>query len=167
MVANKLAANEIKTAALFIRPTNQTCYSPIKLKLGTKLITKTKVENLLGISISSDLKWHVQIRSLSQSLYHRLFIIQRLKQILTRKQLIRTATALFISKLRYCMEIYWPVRISENDPLPLDIQPINTIYNKLLRVITNKRLGDKISIRSMLNSIGWPSINQLCVKTRL
>ena len=75
MVANKLAANEIKTAALFIRPTNQTCYSPIKLKLGTKLITKTKVENLLGISISSDLKWHVQIRSLSQSLYHRLFII--------------------------------------------------------------------------------------------
>ena len=118
-------------------------------------------------TISPDLKWKTHISKVTKNLCHRLYIIKRLKSYLLTPQLKRIADGIFISKLRYCLNLFCPIRIKHYDPHPTQITELKVVYNKLLRIVTGNGILDKISVKKMLAEINWPSINQLSIQTRL
>ena len=90
-----------------------------------------------------------------------------LRRYLTNSQLKTVAEGIFVSKLRYCLSLYWPIRHTEDDPRPSTLKDINVAYNKVLRLLTGNKLVDKISIKNMPSELNWLSLNQLCAKMRL
>lgn len=63
--------------------------------------------------------------------------------------------------------LYCPVQITEDDPLPGSIKALKVVFNDCLRLLTGNRRTDQASIKSMLEDVGWLSVNQLAAETRL
>ena len=77
------------------------------------------------------------------------------------------ADGIFCSTLRYGIAIYCPIRLLETDPNPTNINNIKVIYHDVLRLLCNSRRDKHTSIQSMLNQLGWLSLNQMSCETRL
>ena len=77
------------------------------------------------------------------------------------------ADAIFCSIIRYELAIFCPIRISPDDPNPTSIEGVKVIYHNLLRFLCNSKRSSHTSIASMLDKLGWLSINQLSCEIRL
>ena len=77
------------------------------------------------------------------------------------------ANGIFISKLRYCLALFAPVRLKKDDPESSALAKIKVTYNKLLRLLTKTSINEKRSIKSMLKDLNWPSVNQMIAEVRL
>ena len=77
------------------------------------------------------------------------------------------ADGIFMSKVRYGMAIFWPVRLRADEPHPTAIQGIKVVFNRMLRLICGAVLEDRISIKKMLEKVGWLSLNQMAAEVRL
>ena len=82
-------------------------------------------------------------------------------------QLKTTADGIFISLIRYALPLWYPTRISHDDPRSGSIQRIEIEFNKCLRLLNKCKLEDKVSIEKMLENLEWLSINQLSAEIRL
>ena len=72
-----------------------------------------------------------------------------------------------MSHIRYALPLYCPVEIEENDPTSSSISELKKVFNDCLRLLSGKVISDRVSIKSMLEELGWLSINQLAAETRL
>ena len=70
-------------------------------------------------------------------------------------------------KLRYGVQLYGKFRHSTEVPLSSDIQKLQLNQNIMLRSITNSKLADQTSIKSLLEKTGFSSVNQLNVEIKL
>ena len=77
------------------------------------------------------------------------------------------ADGIFISHIRYALPLYCPVQIEDGDSISGSISELKKVFNDCLRLLSGKVISDEVSIKSMLDNIGWLSINQLAAETRL
>ena len=74
---------------------------------------------------------------------------------------------LWVSKLRYGLQLCTKVRLAESDPTPVLLKSLQVTQNRLLRALNNSRIKDRISVKSMLDKFGLLSVNQLAAKIKL
>ena len=101
------------------------------------------------------------------SLNRRLFAIRRLKNHLNEKSLLKLADGLFTSKIRFGLQLLAKVRLNDADPLNQDIENIQKVQNKLLRMLTNTKLLDMVSTASLLTKTNFLSVNQLNAQIKI
>ena len=115
-------------------------------------------------------KWNEHIHGkggVIASLNQRLYLIRRLKNQLNNQCLRKVAESIFISKIRYGLQLMGKVRLTINDTTQGDLDAIQKIQNKLARVINNVSLSEKKSTRSLLKNIDMLSVNQLNASIKL
>ena len=95
------------------------------------------------------------------SLNRRLFALRRLSNHLDNKLIMTMVDGLFISKIRYGIQLMGKVRIKETDPTNKDFDNIQMVQNKLLRMLTKTKLKDMVSTKSRLNQTNMMSVNQI------
>ena len=72
---------------------------------------------------------------------------------------------MFLSKIRYGLQLLGCVRWKENDTISSDIEAIQKCQNKLLRVLNGSVLSEKISTKSML--VKFKVVNQMLAQIKL
>lgn len=166
---NFLAANPGKTAILVVRSEGAKDAEKISFSIGDKTITESKVTKgtLLGIKLTNDLEWKEHVKILNKELGYRLFALMRLSNVLPKYLLKTVANAIFVSKIRYCLALFCPLRLREDEPVNSLMSRVRITYNKVLRLLTGTTLRKKMSVKNMLKKLEWPSLNQLCAETRL
>ena len=75
--------------------------------------------------------------------------------------------AIFISKIRYGLQLLGKVRVAPEDLLQGDLDAIQKIQNKLVRLLNNVSLSDRQSTSSLLNKSDMLSVNQLNASIKL
>ena len=80
---------------------------------------------------------------------------------------MKVIDGLFTSKLRYGIQLFGKVRRNETDPTNLDIENIQKVQNKMLRMVTGTKLLDKISTAKLLEETNMMSINQLNAQIKI
>ena len=68
---------------------------------------------------------------------------------------------LFTSKIRYGLQLIAKVRLNETDPSNKDVENIQKVQNKLLRMLTNTKLLDMVRTSTLLKKTNIMSVNQL------
>ena len=135
--------------------------------IGEAEIKEKTSEKLLGAWIKNDLSWSTHLKKLEDQLSYRLYKLRRIEQVLPKSLLKKAADGIFCSVLRYELAIFCPIRILENDPHPTCIDGIKVIYHDVLRLLCNSKRKNHTSIESMLEQLGWLSLNQLASEIRL
>ena len=166
MAINRLAANEEKTHIMIVKRGAQSTQNHA-VTIGDKEVKATETEKLLGIIVSDDLTWKPHIDRLVRDLNHRIFKLRILSNHIPRKHLKTVADGIFMSKLRYGLALFGPVKLKEQESECGTTQKLKVAFNKVLRLICGKKLRDKEPIEKMLKETGWLSLNQLSAEGRL
>ena len=118
---------------------------------------------LITIKLTGCLIKVEQVSSLNQ----RLFMIRRLRNSLNYSGLRKVADSLFISKIRYGLQLMGEIRWSNEESESVALGTIQKSQNKLLRFLNGTSLKDKVSNKSMLEKHNMLSINQLNAQIKL
>jgi hypothetical protein len=70
------------------------------------------------------------------------------------------ADSIWVSKLRYGLQLYSEVRTTNEQPTSQIMKELQKSQNKLLRALTGKKVSDRIKIEDMLKSLQMISVNQ-------
>lgn len=134
----------------------------IDVKLdGTDNIVEIKeTDNLkfLGVYIDSNLKWKEHLYCLSNKLRRVIYMIKRLKPILREKHLVMIYYSLFHSLLSYGI-IAWGGSFCNA------IQPIETLQNKVLKIIFNK--DHLYSTKQLYSEINIPDVRTMYISSAI
>ena len=120
--------------------------------------------------MTDDQDWNEQILGVGgviSSLNQRFFLLKRLKNKLSNKQLCKTADSIFTSKIRYSVQLYGKVRMSKGDLENGLIEDIQVIQNKLARWLNGVSIKDKKRTRDLLNNLNMLSVNQINAQIKL
>ena len=90
-----------------------------------------------------------------------------MRNFLNNKALIKVAESIFMSKIRYGIQLLGKVRLSETDSTNLELEAIQKIQNKLVRILNGVRLKDRISSKSLAQKLGLLSVNQINAQVKL
>ena len=74
---------------------------------------------------------------------------------------------IFVSKIRYGLQLLGKVRLTGQDPENEDLREIQLVQNKLLRSLNGTKLRDKISTKHLLSKFDMMSVNQLNAQVKL
>ena len=96
-----------------------------------------------------------------------MFAITRLKNHLNNIALSKFVDGLCTSKLRYGLQLYGKVRITEQDRTNSDLKEIQTTQNRMMRSLLGKKLCDQIPTTELLKATKMLSINQLNAQIKL
>ena len=87
-----------------------------------------------------------------------LSLLKRLKNKINQKNLLTVADSIFISKIRYGIQLYGKIRWSENDESNGLVEEIQKVQNKLARWLNGVSLKDRKRTSTLLNmTCGGPS----------
>ena len=75
--------------------------------------------------------------------------------------------SLWVSKLRYGLQLWSKVRVTESDPNTESMKTIQLTQNRLQRALKNSKVRDEISTRSMLEKFDLLSVNQLAAQIKI
>ena len=70
------------------------------------------------------------------------------------------ANSIFQSKIRYGLQLLGKVRWKTEDPVQGDLNAIQKVQNKMLWLLNNSRLIEKISTKTLLKNVNMLSVNQ-------
>ena len=169
MAANGLMANPNKTAFLLM---NNKCKQTktVKLNIAGHQIENQQSAKLLGMKFEENLKWNEHINGIGgvvSSLNSRLYLIRRLKNQLHLSGLKKVADSLFVSKIRYGLQLLGRVRQSDTETSSGDLHTIQLIQNKLARALNNVKLSDHCTTKSLLTKLNMQSVNQLNAQIKI
>ena len=97
----------------------------------------------------------------------RLFAINRLKNHINRTALTKIVDGLFTSKIRYGLQLFGRVRLSDQDPINGDLKEIQMAQNRMMRSLQGKKLSDQTPIKDLLQATNMLSINQLNAQIKI
>ena len=160
MAMNRLACNDDKTHILVIKIGLKES-EKLSFQIGEATIEESTSEKLLGAWINNNLSWSKHLRKLEDELHYRLYKLRRIEQVMPKSLLKKVADGIFCSVLRYELAIFCPIRTQENDPKPKCIEGIKVLYHDTMRLLCNSKRKSHTSIESMLEKLGWLSLNQL------
>ena len=168
MASNGLVANPKKTAFLVLN--GKHLEPEMSKRIGEELAPRVSSACLLGIKFQDNQQWKEQIHGtggLLSALNSRLYIIRRLKSHLSKKAVLKVVDGIFMSKLRYGLQLYGKVRTNDSDPEYKDFKAIQLIQNNLMRTLNETRVKDLILIGSLLKKFNLLSTNQLNANVKL
>ena len=92
-----------------------------------------------------------------------IYTLIRLEPLIGTKLLKDISEGLIISHIRYCAPVYLcgKVRLHNSDPHNEDLNRLQVIQNKVLRVALKKKQSDHVRIEDMLHETESLSINQM------
>ena len=167
MASNGLVANQGKTEFLLL---NEKAGDMDRLKeivVGETTIVRTSHTKLLGMQIEDSQEWNEHLKLLKSGLNHRLFLIRRIAQQVPRNKLMTLVHSLWVSKLRYGLQLCTRVRITTEDKKNDFMKSLQLTQNRLLRSLNKTRVVDKVSTESMLNKFNSLSVNQLAAEIKI
>ena len=135
--------------------------------MGTTAIQRTDHTKLLGLQIEESQEWNEHLKCLKSSLNQRLFVLRRVAQQIPRSKLLNVVHSLWMSKLRYGLQLCTKVQLSNEERKPALMKTLQLTQNRLPRTLNGTRLSDKVSTQSMLDKFGLPSVNQLAADFKL
>ena len=165
MASNGLVANQSKTEFLVLNSKEK---NPLtEITVGNSVVLRTDHTKLLGIIIEESQEWNHHFKSLKSSLNQRLFMIRRIKNQIPGTKLISIVHCLWISKLRYGLQLCSKVRMHETDPKSTTMKGLQLTQNRLLRVLNNSKTKDRIPTSTLLKKFDLLSVNQLAGQIKL
>ena len=90
-----------------------------------------------------------------------------MKYHLPPHSLRKLAESLFNSKIRYGLQMCGQIRWNDSDPTPKLMKDLQVCQNKMLRLLNNSRISDRISTASMLTKFNMMSVNQINAQIKL
>ena len=75
--------------------------------------------------------------------------------------------SLWISKLRYGLQLCTKVSITTDDTKSATMKSLQLTQNRLLRALNGSKIKDRISVQSMLKTFNLLSVNQLAAQIKL
>ena len=168
MASNGLVANAKKTSFLLLNCKDAD--RDVKIKIGSDMVTREFTAKLLGIQFQDNQKWNTQVHGkggLLSSLNSRLYFIRRLKNHLAFKSILKLVDGLFMSRLRFGIQLLGKVRTSTEDMVCAEFKALQLVQNNLLRTLNGSKIKDMVSISTMLDKFGLLSANQLNASVKL
>ena len=168
MASNGLVANPNKTSFLMLNHKQKV--PQLRLRIGREEVAREETATLLGIQFQDNQQWKTQIYGkggVISSLNSRIYMLRRLKSHLTMKSILKLVDGLFMSKIRYGLQLYGKVRMSAEDAVSGDIQALQKTQNDLLRMLNGTNVKDGVSIESMLSKFKLDSVNRLNARIKL
>ena len=171
MASNGLVANPKKTVFMILNNKKEiNIEHPISINVGKDIVPQSKSTKLLGMQIEENQGWKQHYSGkggLIASLNKRLFAIRRVSNHIPKDKLLQLAHALWISKLRYGLQLCSNVRTNESEPKNSNMKAAQIAQNKLLRLLNNTSMKDRVSTEDLLKNTGLLSVNQLAASIKL
>ena len=117
--------------------------------------------------IDANQDWQVQLKAVTTSLNQRLFVIRRIQNQLPKDKLLCVVHSLWMSRLRYGLQLYSRSVLKEEDPRSSTLKTLQITQNRMLRAINKTKICDRISVQSMLKKFNLLSVNQLAIQIKL
>ena len=118
-------------------------------------------EKLLGLQVSSSLDWKTHIQHLCSTLKQRLGMLKRIQQRLPREELILVAEAIFNSRIRYGIPVFYKPRLALQDEVSTIQEPIQVAQNDMIRQLFGHKRSDRINMEKLRKELKMLSVNQL------
>ena len=99
----------------------------ICIKIGKEKISRVSNAKLLGVTFDEDLKWNTQVfgkGGVISCLNQRLYVLRRLKNFINLESLKKVANSIFVSKIRYGLQLLGKVRLTNEDPTQVELKAI-------------------------------------------
>ena len=171
MASNGLVANSSKTVFMLLNHIDKNVNRiPVSIRVGRTTIEQETSTKLLGMTIESNQNWKEHFfgkSGLISALNKRLFAIRRVANHIPHDKLKQLAHALWISKLRYGLQLCTEVRLCQSEPTNGNMKALQIAQNKLLRLLDNSTLSERKSTESLLENTGLLSVNQLAASIKL
>jgi hypothetical protein len=167
MASNGLVANASKTEFLFLNEKVSNEEPLTEIRVGQTMIQRSYSTKLLGVMIDENQDWRVQLKTVTTSLNHRLFLIRRIQNLLPQEKIMCVVHSLWMSKLRYGLQLYSKVVLKDDERKSSIMKALQLTQNRMLRGLNRTRVSDRISVKSMLEKYGLLSVNQLSVQIKL
>ena len=137
MASNGLVANPSKTTLMILNSKEKI---PTEIRIGNAIVKQESSAKLLGVKIDESQKWKTQSSGkwgILSALIQRLYLINRLKNQVSKPQLRKIADSIWTSKMRYGLQLYGEVRINVEAKLTLELEKLQIAQNNLLRSLEN------------------------------
>ena len=86
---------------------------------------------------------------------------------LPKTEVTKVVQCLWMSKVRYGLQLCNQVRMNHEDPTNSLIEAVQLLQNKMLRMLDRVSLKDHVSTSSLLHKYNMPSVNQLAAQIKL
>ena len=106
-------------------------------------------------------------KGLISALNKRTFTIRRIKMQIPPKNMMRVVQSIWISKLRYGLQLCNKVRTTSADLVNNNMQATQVAQNKMLRMLNGSTKKDHITAKILLEKFNLPSVNQLAAEIKL
>ena len=114
------------------------------IEVGNTLVLRSKSTKLLGIKIDEKQNWNEHFNSLANSLNKRTFALRRLSNHVPKKEMIKATQSIWMSKLRYGLQLCNQVRTKQDDPSNTNMKTAQMAQNKMLRML------DRVSFKELI-----------------
>ena len=94
-------------------------------------------------------------------------LLRRLSRAISRDRLRRIADSLYVSKLRYGLQLYGKVRLSDKEPSESLLDSLQVTLNKFARFIHGSTLMDRINTKTIYEETQLFSVNQIMAQIKL
>ena len=94
-------------------------------------------------------------------------MLRRLSNSISKEALKKVADSIFTSKIRYGLQLLGKIRWTSQDTETKDLKVIQTIQNKMIRLLNGAKLLDKINTKVLLNNEAMLSVNQLNAQIKI
>ena len=144
--------------------------SLVQIRVGEILVKQEKSTKLLGVVIQDNQEWKQHFygkNGLINSLTKRLYAIGRVANQIPKNKLLQLAHALWMSKLRYGLQLCTNVRIDESETKNGNMKSLQIAQNKLMRKLLNAKYCDRTSTADLLKETGLMSVNQTAASIKI
>ena len=107
------------------------------------------------------------INNTTRALNRRTSAIRRIMAQIPSKNIIKIVQCLWMSKLRYGLQLCNRVRLSNSDPKNVSMNSLQVAQNKMLRMLNGSSLKDHIHTSSILQKFNLPAVNQLAAEIKI
>ena len=152
--------NNPSKAALIVNSKGSACKMSID-DIGGKTLESKDNEKLLGLRINSSLDWKSHINYLTSTLNQRTAMLKRIKQRVPIETLKTIADAIWNSKLRYGIAVYYKPRLTNNDEKCTIQEPLQVLQNDMIRELFGYKRKDRVNMDSLRAAQKMLSVNQI------
>ena len=131
---------------------NQDDRSKVSMDGHVLMESQGKIENLLGVSIQSDLKWNSHIGELQRKLKDRLHGLSQTRKFVSLGFRKILAEGLFTSVLNYCIPVWGGTDVGH-------LRELQILQNRAAEIVLNFPLRSHRD--SMYDALEWLTVNQL------
>ena len=140
------------------------------ISVGGTTVKPDSHTKLLGMTIESNQGWSEHFKgpnSLINALNRSTFSIRRIKQQIPHKNTMRVVQSIWMSKLRYGLQLCNKVRTTSTDPINNNMHSAQVAQNKMLRMLNGSSKTDHVSTKHLLEKFNLPSVNQLAAEIKI